>query len=81
MSSDEKKVMLPPLKWQIDLSRFLQQRVKLVTKEGFIRNSVLVDFRYASTFLDGHEVEYVVEVELQGNDVIPFPQVVSIDLQ
>jgi hypothetical protein len=77
MSKKGKKATIT---WQIDLAQLIDRRVTVETREGHNRNGVLTEIRYDATSIIGHTVEYPTAIVLDGDDLIPFAQIVSLKL-
>lgn len=66
--------------WQIDLSQLIGKRVVIETREGFNRTATLTEVRYGSMKMLGSVVEYPTEIVLDGDDPLPFTQLVHLNL-
>lgn len=66
------------IEWTIDLQFLVSKKVVIETREGHVRAGKLTNVRFANLQVDGYEVGLPDEVELNGEDAIPFNQIVSL---
>jgi hypothetical protein len=67
------------ISWDIDLSPMVGRTVAVETREGHRRKGKLTDVRMAVIQLQGQIVEYPSEVVLDGDDPIPWQQLIRIE--
>jgi hypothetical protein len=80
MNKPGKKKASASIVWQIDLSQLINKPVVVETREGFNRTATLTEVRYDSTDILGNVVEYPVAIVLDGDDPIPFTQLLHLKL-
>lgn len=63
------------IEWNINLQSMVGKQVRVDTFEGHEREGKLTRFIWRELELNGATVGYPVEVELNGEDTIPFIQI------
>lgn len=67
--------------WNINLQSMVGKQVRVDTYEGHVREGKLSKFEFRELELNGAKVGYPVEVQLNGEDSIPFIQIRSLALR
>lgn len=63
------------IEWNINLQSMVGKPVRVETYEGHVREGKLSRFEFRELELNGVKVGYPVEVQLNGEDSIPFVQI------
>ena len=61
--------------WNIDFSAFINKRVVVETREGFIRDGKMTAVKYDQMTIDGTVIDYPREIVMNNEDAIPFEQI------
>lgn len=66
------------IEWNINLQSLVNKDVIAETHEGFVREAKLSGIRFRQIHIDGHNLSVPEEIELNGEDTIPFSQLRSL---